>query len=112
MAVQPFGALSVNSGEPVLYDDTVETLDLQGGAGHDTFLVDPGKRGTPKVPAIPLFGMGVRTLLLQGQSGNDTFFVVPDRFTSNGKNPKVTTSVFGGSASDAPVPSPRPRKTE
>jgi len=101
---QPFAALSFNSGEPVLYDDTVETLDLQGGAGDDKFLVDAGKRGTPKVPAIPLYGMGVRTLLLQGQSGNDTFSVVPDRFTLNGKNPKVTIAVFGGSSDDLDLP--------
>jgi hypothetical protein len=92
-----FAGLQFNSGQPVLYDDTVETLDLQGGAGDDTFRVDPGPKPPQGVPPIPLYGNAVRTLLLQGQLGADTFAVVPDKFKANGSDPKVTIHVFGGS---------------
>jgi len=111
-----FAGLQFNSGQPVLYDDTVETLDLQGGDGDDTFLVDPGPKPPKGTPAIPLYGNAVRTLLLQGQLGADTFAVVPDKFKLNGSDPPVTIHVFGGSGVPGNPPSTQgigtPAKTD
>jgi hypothetical protein len=102
-----FAGFGFNSGPPVLYDDFVETLDLQGGAGDDTFKVDPGPKPARGEKAIPLYGTGVRTLLLEGQLGADTFAVVPDKFTpGSNADPKVTIYVFGGSGDPATGGSP------
>jgi hypothetical protein len=100
-----YAGLTVNRGTPVLYDAAIKTLDLQGGAGNDTFLIDPGvqKAKRPK-GYISLYGAGVQRLLLEGGGGGDTFSVVPDRpglSATGGVLPGVRIEVYG-STQDQP----------
>ena len=82
--------IQVDGHERVLYD-LIEDLNLRGGAGNDTFNVDPGSK-LPRFPRPrlkpnlrPLYGVETQSLTLQGETGADRFEVVPDR--PGNKNP-------------------------
>jgi len=113
--------IQVNA-EPRLNYNLIEDVDLQGGAGVDTFTVDPGSK-LPRFPRPrqpnpnPLYGLEMQSLTLEGGTETDRFEIVPDR--PGNKFPLlptyvkaaalvrrgVTINVYGASKTTAATPS-------